>query len=68
VARTSTLALTNATMPFTVALANKGYKKALLDDAHLLNGLNVYKGKVTYEAVARTLGHTYVPATEALKD
>ena len=66
VARTSTFALTNATLPFAVQLANKGYKQAMLDDPHLLNGLNVHAGKVTYEAVARDLGYDYVPAAEAL--
>ncbi len=66
VARTSTLALSNATLPFVLALADKGYKKALADDAHLLNGLNVHRGKVTFEAVARALGHKYVSAKEAL--
>ncbi|WP_137938688.1 alanine dehydrogenase [Chitinivorax sp. B] len=68
VARTSTMALTNATLPFAVALANKGYKQALKDDAHLRNGLNVYQGKITYEAVARDLGYTYVPSLTALND
>ena len=66
VARTSTFALTNATLPFAVQLANKGYKQAMLDDPHLLNGLNVHAGKVTYEAVARDLGYDYVPAADAL--
>ncbi|MDN3639611.1 alanine dehydrogenase [Simiduia curdlanivorans] len=66
VARTSTIALTNATLPFAVALANKGAKKALLDDAHLMNGLNVHAGKVTYQAVAEVLGYAYVAPTEAL--
>jgi alanine dehydrogenase len=59
VARTSTLALTNATLPFVLQLANKGYRKALQDNAHLANGLNVHRGKVTYEAVARDLGYAY---------
>jgi alanine dehydrogenase len=59
-ARTSTQALNNATLPFVLALATKGYRKAFLDDKNLLNGLNVYKGHVTYEAVARDLGYTYV--------
>lgn len=67
VARTSTFALTNATLPFALALANKGYQQALLDDEHLCNGLNVHKGKVTYKAVADVLGHPYQPAVEALK-
>ncbi|BFM11517.1 alanine dehydrogenase [Simiduia litorea] len=66
VARTSTIALTNATLPFAVALANKGAKKALLDDAHLMNGLNVHAGKVTYQAVADVLGYDYVAPTKAL--
>jgi alanine dehydrogenase len=66
VARTSTFALTNATLPFAVQLANKGAKKAMLDDPHLLNGLNVHAGKLTYEAVAKDLGYEYVPAAKAL--
>ena len=66
VARTSTFALTNATLPFAVQLANKGAKQALLDDEHLLNGLNVHAGKITYKAVADDLGYAYVPAREAL--
>ena len=56
VARTSTIALGNATMPFMLALADKGWKKACADDPHLLNGLNVHAGKLTYEAVGRALG------------
>ena len=66
VARTSTFALTNATLPIAVQLANKGAKQALLDDEHLLNGLNVHAGKITYKAVADDLGYAYVPAREAL--
>ncbi len=66
VARTSTFALTNATLPFAVQLANKGARQALLDDEHLLNGLNVHDGKVTYKAVAEVLGYEYVPSTTAL--
>jgi alanine dehydrogenase len=66
VARTSTFALTNATLPFAVQLANKGPRKAMLDDPHLLNGLNVHAGKLTYEAVASDLGYAYVPAEKAL--
>jgi len=66
VARTSTFALTNATLPFAVQLANKGAKAAMLADEHLLNGLNVHAGKLTYEAVARDLGYDYVPASKAL--
>ncbi len=56
VARTSTLALNNATLPFGLAIANKGLKTALLEDPHLLNGLNVHKGYVTYKAVMDALG------------
>jgi alanine dehydrogenase len=65
VARTSTFALTNATLPYAIQLANKG-KRAMLEDPHLLNGLNVHAGKLTYEAVARDLGYEYVPAALAL--
>lgn len=60
VAKTSTLALTNATLPFVVELANKGYNRALADNPHLLNGLNICRGNVTYYAVARDLGYNYV--------
>ena len=62
VARTSTFALNNATLPFGLAIANKGWKQALKDDAHLRNGLNVAGGKVTYQAVAKDLGYDYVSA------
>ncbi len=68
VARTSTFALTNATLPFALALANKGYKQALKDDAHLRNGLNVHRGQVTYEAVANVLGYSYQSASDAITD
>ncbi len=60
VARTSTYALNNVTLPFALAIANKGWKKALSDDAHLKNGLNVADGKVTYKAVADDLGYAFV--------
>lgn len=61
-ARTSAFALNNATLPFVLALANKGPTKALLEDSHLRNGLNVYRGKITHPAVAQALGHkTYAP-------
>lgn len=56
VARTSTIALGNATMPFMMALANKGWKQACAEDEHLLNGLNVHAGKLTYYAVGKALG------------
>jgi alanine dehydrogenase len=70
VARTSTIALNNATLPFGLGLANKGLKQAMLDDQHLLNGLNVHKGLVTYKAVVDALGSqlnlTYCPALQAI--
>jgi alanine dehydrogenase len=59
VARTSAFALNNATLPFALALANKGYKQALQDDPHLANGLNVFEGAIAHEAVARDLGKAY---------
>lgn len=59
VARTSTEGLTNATLPYALKLANLGYKKAMLQDPHLMNGLNVYRGKVTNKYVAEDLGYEY---------
>jgi alanine dehydrogenase len=56
VARTSTFALNNATLPFALALADKGWRKAIAEDAHLRNGLNVHEGKVTCRPVAEALG------------
>ncbi|EPC01768.1 alanine dehydrogenase [Litchfieldella anticariensis FP35 = DSM 16096] len=56
VARTSTQALTNATLPFVMALADKGWQQALADDPHFLPGLNVHDGQVTYPAVAEAFG------------
>ncbi|MFT6092770.1 MAG: alanine dehydrogenase [Pseudohongiellaceae bacterium] len=66
VARTSTFALNNATMPFVLTLAKKGFKTALMDDVNLRNGLNVHNGMVTIEAVAEALGYNYVDAVTAL--
>lgn len=66
VARTSTYALNNATLPFILALADKGWKTALKDDDHLLNGLNVWNGKVTNQPVAEALGYDFVPPEQAL--
>ncbi len=66
VARTSTFALNNVTLPFVIALADKGYKQALVDDPFLREGLNVHKGKITYKAVADALGYDYQPPEEAL--
>lgn len=66
VARTSTFALTNATLPFTLALADKGYRQACLDDSHLRNGLNIHEGAITYRAVAEDLGYEYVSPLSVL--
>ena len=66
VARTSTLALNNATLPFALALANKGAKQALFDDKHLGNGLNVHNGHVTCKAVCDALGYNFVSLADAL--
>jgi alanine dehydrogenase len=67
VARTSTFALTNATLPFVMSLANKGAEEALRSDAHLLNGLNVYRGMLTVKAVAEAQGLSFVEPAEALQ-
>jgi alanine dehydrogenase len=67
VARTSTQALGNATMPFLLALADKGWRQACADDPHLLNGLNVHGGKLTYAAVGMALGIDVLSPRLALK-
>jgi len=67
VARTSTFALNNATLPFTLAIANRGWRVALDQDAHLRAGLNVHAGAVNYKAVAEAHGMAYVPPEEALR-
>ena len=66
VARTSTFALNNATLPFVLDLADKGYRDALLADVHLANGLNVHRGELTYAAVAQNLGLDHTPVADAL--
>ncbi len=66
VPRTSTQGLSNATLPFVLALADKGWQRACKDDPHLLEGLNVHKGEVTYAAVARDLELPYRPAADVL--
>jgi alanine dehydrogenase len=66
VPKTSTFALNNATLPFVLSLVTKGIKLALLSDPHFLNGLNVHRGMMTYEAVARDLGYDYVAPADAL--
>jgi alanine dehydrogenase len=68
VARTSTFALNNATLPYVIALADKGWRKALADDPHLENGLNVCQGRVTFAAVARDLALDYTPAETCLAE
>ncbi|HEX8058089.1 MAG TPA: alanine dehydrogenase [Novosphingobium sp.] len=67
VARTSTYALNNVTLPHVLAIADKGWKAALQANPHLAAGLNVHAGKVTYEAVASELGYDVVPLSEALR-
>jgi alanine dehydrogenase len=67
VARTSTFALNNATLPFVLALANNGWKKAMSLDQHLRDGLNIHEGRITHPAVAEALGQPHTPAEEALK-
>jgi alanine dehydrogenase len=67
VARTSTIALGNATMPFMLALADKGWKQACIDDPHLANGLNVHNGKLTYFAVGKALGIDVTSTSAILK-
>jgi alanine dehydrogenase len=66
VPRTSTLALTNVTIPYALQIANKGVQQAILDNPALKLGVNVANGEITYEAVARDLGYNYVPVEEAL--
>ena len=66
VARTSTIALGNATMPFLIALADKGWKRACKEDANLMNGLNIHAGHLIYAAVGEALGLATISASEAL--
>ena len=68
VPRTSTLALTNATLPFALAMAKKGWRQALRDDPHLANGLNIHAGHVTYRAVAEDLGYQHMTAQQAIEN
>ncbi|MSP10444.1 MAG: alanine dehydrogenase [Pelagibacteraceae bacterium] len=68
VPRTSTLALNKATLPLLIKLANKGYQKALGEDKNFLAGLNVYKGHVTYKAVANVFGQKFISPEEAIKN
>jgi alanine dehydrogenase len=66
VARTSTFALNNATLPFVLALADKGWRRALKDNPHLAHGLNIDAGRVTHAAVAQDLGFEYISAEKVL--
>ncbi|WEM41160.1 alanine dehydrogenase [Photobacterium sp. DA100] len=66
VARTSTFALNNVTLPYILKLADKGYKAALQEDKHLLNGLNVYRGQITCEEVSEALDLPYIAPEKAL--
>ncbi|MGE0260881.1 MAG: alanine dehydrogenase [Alphaproteobacteria bacterium] len=66
VARTSAVALNNATLPFVLAIADRGWRRALAEDTHLRDGLNVCRGRLTHAAVARDLGLALVPAERAL--
>lgn len=66
VARTSTYALNNVTLPHSLRIANLGWKAALAADTGLADGLNVHQGKITYEAVARDLGYDYTPVADLL--
>jgi len=67
VPRTSTYALNNVTLPFTLALAQKGTVRALNDDPHFLSGLNVHRGMVTEEHVAASLDYDHVDPAVALE-
>jgi alanine dehydrogenase len=66
VARTSAVALNNATLPFTLQLAGKGLARAIAENPHLAAGLNVHAGRVTYAAVAEALGLDHVPPLRAV--
>ena len=68
VSRTSTFALTNATVPFVLALAEKGFPRALGEDAHLRAGLNVHDGRLVHPAVAEALGISYISAEKVLEN
>ena len=68
VPRTSTFALNQATLPYLVKLANKGYQKAFNEDKNFLAGLNVHKGQITYKAVADVFGYNFVNPAEAIRN
>ena len=66
VAKTSTLALTNATLPYALEIANKGWKGAFKENPEIKRGANAVKGKVTYRGVADAFGLEYVPVDSLL--
>jgi alanine dehydrogenase len=66
VPRTSTFGLTNATLPFALQLANKGFVNAVRSNPHLADGVNTFRGKITYEAVATSQGHEYTSLSSLL--
>jgi alanine dehydrogenase len=68
VARTSTVALNNATLPFVLAIADSGWQRALIEDPHLRAGLNVCRGRITHSAVARDLKLPLTAPERALRD
>lgn len=68
VPRTSTIALTNVTVPYAIQIANKGYRQACLDNEALLKGINTLKGFITHEAVASSLGFDYVSAVDLFEE
>ncbi|MBT8363480.1 MAG: alanine dehydrogenase, partial [Deltaproteobacteria bacterium] len=62
----STIALTNATLPYAVQIASKGWQRAMIENPEIKLGANVMKGKVTYKAVADTFGLEYTPIESLL--
>jgi alanine dehydrogenase len=66
VGRTSTVALNNATLPFVLAIADRGWRGALSEDPHLRNGLNICRGRVTHPAVAHELGLSFISPGQVL--
>jgi alanine dehydrogenase len=66
VPRTSTIALTNATLPYALAIAGKGVERAVREDPGLLAGVNTYRGKITCEPVAESQDRPYTPLDELL--
>jgi alanine dehydrogenase len=63
VAQTATLALTNATLPYILDIANKDYQQAMLDNQNLMNGLNIYQGRIAHQAVAKSLNYQHSPVS-----